>query len=97
MGIGLQRIRLYHWLVAAAAEAEEGGVWVLQFRLAALEPEILPFFFEVVHVVAGGDGAGVVVGFRVEERETAAAAGEGRGFIVLRLVNRTLSPSMVTA
>jgi hypothetical protein len=56
-------------LVAVLAKADEDGVGVLEFRLAAVDPEIAPFLFEEIDIVAGGDRPRVVIGFRVEDRE----------------------------
>ena len=61
------RLRTGPLAVACPAKADEGGVRVSKFGLAALVPELPPFLFQVIDVIAGGDGAGVVVGFRIEK------------------------------
>ena len=89
------RIRLP--FVAAAAEANEGGVRVFKLRLAAFVPEASAILAPGSTRHSRERRCGRRGRFPGRGGGIAVARGEGRGFIVLRLVNRTLSPSNVTA
>ena len=56
-------------LVAAFAEADEGGVRVFQLRLAAFHPEIPPFLLKEIDIIARRDRPRIVVGFGIKRGE----------------------------
>ena len=64
--------------MAALAKADERGVGVLQFRLAAFHPEVLPLPLKVVDIVARRHDPGVVIGFGIE-RVKQGFSGGGQG------------------
>jgi hypothetical protein len=65
--------------MAALAEAEEGGVRVLELWQATFHPEAPPLFLQVVDVISRSKRPGIMIRFRIENGKTRLLLRRGEG------------------